>query len=863
MKRDALDSTRLDGLSEAEAARRLARDGANELPPAVRRSAVGVLLDVLSEPMFLLLVAAGFIYLVLGDLIEAVVLIAFATTSVLLTVLQEHRSEKVLAALGELSSPHALVIRAGERCRVPARELVRGDLVVVSEGERVPADGALIRADNLELDESLLTGESVSVHKHVAAELQASPSERPRRDDATAILSGTLVVRGQGVAEVTATGVASEIGKIGRSLARIEPEPPRLKQETGRLVRLFGTIGLGLSVLAVFLYGFSSGEWLRSTLAGIALGMSMLPEEFPLVLAVFTVMGAWRIAQSRVLTRRAAAIESLGETTVLCTDKTGTLTENRMALAELRTPTGERIDPGGLDGTEENGAFHALVAAGALASQPEPVDPMDVAFVKLADRLSLPGADARNSGTLERGYGLSPDLLAVTNVWRVATPATGRPVAAKGAPEAIASLCCMGAAAHGELRKTAEDMARNGLRVLGVARAEVPEGDMPDTPRGFNFEFLGLVGLADPVRANVPAAVRECREAGIRVVMITGDYPLTAHAIARAAGIESHAVLTGPEIEALDDTALAARVRDVAIFARIIPSEKLRIVEALKANGDVVAMIGDGVNDAPSLRAAHIGVAMGGRGTDVAREASTIVLLDDDFGALPQAIRLGRRIFDNLQKATAFIAAVHVPIAGVALLPLLFGLPILLEPLHIAFLELVIDPICAIAFENERDEPDIMKRPPRKPGSSLLPPDRIAWSLASGTATFLAVALVMWAGWYHGLPVDTLRSLTFLMLVLGLFALVLSHRSMDVSIVAWFTRPNPMIWNVFGAASAILAVLFFWPAATDLFDLGPLSTKWLALVAGLLVGLLLALDVMKRIAAYKLLDVRAAPAQSA
>ena len=437
------------------------------------------------------------------------------------------------------------------------------------------------------------------------------------------------------------------------------------------------------------LYGLLRGGWLEALLAGITIGMSMLPEEFPVVLTVFMAMGAWRISRARVLTRRSAAIEALGSATVLCTDKTGTLTENRMSVAELTTTEGEwRRGDAGPTGE----SFKELVACGVLASAPEAFDPMERALHDLADSFSVPEVNPEGAGKLLKTYSLRPELLAVTQVWQPGDDDT-LIVASKGAPEAISGLCRLSEREQADLQESVDAMAVEAMRVLAVAKALHTRIELPDAPTGFAFKLLGLVGFADPLRASVPAAVQQCQSAGIRVVMITGDYPATAIAIARQAGLPATESVTGDMINGLDEAGLIPLARRSAVFARIVPEQKLRLVEAMKVDGQIVAMTGDGVNDAPSLKAAHIGVAMGGRGTDVAREASSIVLLDDDFGSIVTAIRLGRRIYDNLRKAMTFIVAVHIPIAGLALLPLLLGLPIIFSPIHIALLELVIDPV--------------------------------------------------------------------------------------------------------------------------------------------------------------------------
>jgi P-type Ca2+ transporter type 2C len=819
------------GLTSQDAAARLQADGPNELPRPDKRTALRIILEVLREPMLALLLAGGLIYLTLGSIEEALILLAFACLSIIITVIQETRTERVLEALRDLTSPRALVIRDGQKQRVAGRDVVCGDLLLLGEGDRVAADALLLEASELQADESLLTGESVPVRKLATA---PTVTAHPGGDDQPNVFAGSLIVRGHGTAEVIATGVRSEMGKIGQALQKLELAPPKLQIQTRRLVRIFAVLGTSVSLLLVLLYGLTRGNWLEGALAGIALGMSMLPEEFPVVLTVFMAMGAWRISKARVLTRRATAIEALGSATVLCTDKTGTLTENRMRIARLLLPSGEAHE---VSSTQLNEQTNALAAAGALASLTQAIDPMDRAFIELAPQ-------ATQELILVKTYGLSPELLAVTQVWQSAGE-SHLLVAAKGAPEAIARLCKLPDQQVQELNAQLQAMASQGLRVLAVATAKHQSQALPETPLEFAFHFEGLVGLADPLRETVPDAVRQCREAGIRVAMITGDFPATAQAIAALAGISSDRVLTGPEIAALGNTELCEAVKSVNVFARILPQQKLRIVEAMQNNGDVVAMTGDGVNDAPSLKAAHIGIAMGGRGTDVAREASSIVLLDDDFGSIVKAVSLGRRIYDNLRKAMGFILAVHVPIAGLGLAPLIFGWPVIFAPIHIAFLEMVIDPVCSLAFEAEGEESDTMQRPPRDPGEPLFSTQMMFWSFLQGAVTLAVVAAVYIYAHGQGLPADELRAITFLTLVLSVISLIFVDRARTASLIEAFTRTNFALTVVLATVFVIMALALAWKPAAELFHFGQLHLDDLLISATAAAGLLLVLEALK------------------
>lgn len=831
------------GLSASQARARLARDGANELPRAGRRTRLRIVLDVLREPMLALLLAAGAIYFLLGDRTEALILLAFAGLSIAITIVQEARTERVLEALRDLAAPRALVVRDGDTIRIPGREVVEGDLLVLDAGDRIAADALLLEVDALEADESLLTGESVPVRKRAASAQEDAGNVGAvvaGGDGLPNVFAGAIVTHGNGLARVTATGKRSRIGQIGLSLAGLETQAPHLQRETARIVRLCALGGTGVAVLVVLLYGLLRGGWLDATLAGIAIGMSLLPEEFAVVLTIFLAMGAWRIAKVGVLTRRTAAIETLGAATMLCTDKTGTLTRNRMTVAEVWLPSGavSRF-------TEASGdpRYRSLLETAALASAQVPADPMEQAFHAAAGTAGAsPGGDRQ----LVRTHGLRPDLLAMSNIWRSGSDDTHMTVAAKGAPEAIARLCRLEGEARRSLDLAADQMAARGMRVLAVAGAIAEHGAVDLAHENHAFALLGLIGLEDPLRAGVAEAIAQCRSAGIRVVMITGDYAATARAIAAAAGIGTEVVMTGDELAALPEADLAARIGTVDVFARIMPEQKLRIVRALEAAGEVVAMTGDGVNDAPALKAADIGIAMGRRGTDVAREAAAIVLVEDEFGAIVDAVRLGRRIYDNLRKAMGFIFGVHVPIAVLAILPLAFGSPLVLGPIQIALLEMIIDPVCALVFEAERDESRLMQRPPRDPQQRLLSLETLTRAITQGLLAAVALMALYLAGNRAGLPAAELRTVTFFALVAAVLALVLANRSFSTSLVHALLRGNftfrCVLAFVIAGSAAILAIA----PIRRVLEFAPLGWTRLTIVAGVGAALLLAFEVTKR-----------------
>ena len=846
-----IDETRPSGLTADVARTRLETDGPNELPRAGQRSVLRIAVEVLREPMLALLLAGGIAYLLLGDLTEALILLGFASFSVAVTVIQETRSEHVLEALRDMSAPRALVIRAGARVRIAGREVVRGDLILLEQGDRVAGDAVLIEAADLQTDESLLTGESLPVGKVVASGEAAADTPRPGGDGQPFVYSGSLVTRGSGIARVLATGPRSEIGRIGQSLATLDIEAPRLRRETTRIVTWCGIGGGAVALLVVLLFGLLRGGWIEAVLAGIAIGMSMLPEEFPVVLTVFLAMGAWRIGKVGVLTRRAAAIETLGSATVLCTDKTGTLTENRMSVAEFWLPSGEVFVVG--PGASLPEAFYGLIETATRASAVVPTDPMEIA---LHDASGAVPEIATPSGELAHAYALRPELLAMSNIWDYGDALT---LTAKGAPEAIASLCHLQPEAHAVMTTAVEAMAVRGIRVLAVATAKPRDREWAETQHDYDYVLSGLVGLADPLRTSVAAAMAECRNAGIRVVMITGDYAATARSIATQAGIPEGDTLTGADLGSLDDAQLAERLKTVTVFARIMPEQKLRIVQAYKADGEIVAMTGDGVNDAPSLKAAHIGIAMGRRGTDVAREASAMVLLDDDFGSIVQSVRLGRRIYDNIRKAMAFIFAVHVPIAGLALLPLFFGLPILFGPIHIALLEMVIDPVCALVFEAEREEDDIMQRPPREPSEALFSAPMIVWSVFQGGVACALLAGVFLTLTCTGMPEAELRALTFFGLTAQIVALILVNRSFSGSLREAFARHNAALRYVALAVTAVTVLILFVPRVQELLQFGSIAWRDMVLAIALGIGLLLMLELCKPVVRRMAVKRRRAP----
>ena len=825
-----------EGLTEIEASRRLSRDGANELPVSRPRGLLRLVREVVSEPMFLLLVACGGIYLALGDRHEAMMLLGFVAVVMGITVVQQRRSERSLEALRDLSSPRALVRRDGQWARIAGRELVVDDLVQLSEGDRVPADMRLLVASNLAVDESLLTGESAPVNKQAAGPDGGGddPGARtpvPGEADPGRVFSGTLVTRGTAIGRVTATGERSALGRIGQSLADIGVQETPIQRETARIVKRIAVAGLFLAGALALAWWSTTGDALRGLLAGLTLAMAILPEELPVVLTLFLGLGAWRLAREKVLARSIPAVELLGATTVLCVDKTGTLTANRMSVRHLWSPGADHDVLKAGDGPVPE-ALHAVLEFAVLASHRRTFDPMESAIVEAGRHLLAQTEHLHGDWTLVEDYPLSSDMLAMSRVWQ-SPDRRERMIAAKGAPEAIVDLCHLDAAQHRRIADQVARMAGQGLRVLGVARAVFEAVELPVNQHDFQFEFLGLVALEDPVRPDVPQAVAECRSAGIRVVMMTGDHPATALSVARQVGLSTQAaVITGSELAALSDQALDARLAETHVFCRVQPEQKLRLVQAFRARGEVVAMTGDGVNDAPALKAAHIGVAMGARGTDVAREAAALVLVNDDFSSLVTAVRYGRRVFANLRKAIVFVVAVHVPIVGLSIVPVLLGWPMLLMPVHILFLQLIIDPACSVVFEAEPLEADAMAAPPRAPDVHLFDAAVLGRGLWQGGGLLALLLAVHALARGVSQSDDVARALTFTVLVIANLALIHVNRSWSSRRQGGPETPNRSFRWIAAGTLALLACVLGIPAVGRLFAFAPLTPGMLLAGAG-------------------------------
>jgi len=812
------------GLSNQQVDKILKRDGFNESPNQKARTIFSLLKELVTEPMISLLLVGSLVYFIIGEPKDALVLSFMILVIVVITIIQERKTEKALEALKGISNPKAFVIRNGKQIQILTREIVAGDIIILREGDRVAADGFVIDSTNISVNESLLTGESVPVNK--IAYSGEDVSIVPGGQNRTMVYGGTLIVAGHGKAQVTATGPRSEIGKIGKSLLTIIEENTNLQKEIKRLVKFFAIITFVICAIIVVGFGLFQNQWLNGILSGITISMTLLPEEFPVVLTIFMTLGALRMSAKQVLSRNTKVIETLGAASVLCVDKTGTLTENQMSLRQL---------------TLENEAFtfskdnkyiskkvKMALKIAKMASQQSGFDPIEKAI------LNRTKDEILDKWQVIKEYPFSAKLMAAIYVWKKDTQYL---VATKGAPEHILEICKMNKINRSFWLAKVTQMASQGQRVLALAQAVPTNKVLSANAKDYNYEFLGLLGFIDPVKPDVESAVNQCHLAGVRVVMITGDYPATACYVGRTIGIKSPDMyLTGEDLNHLTRRELLKKIAQTNIFCRIIPNQKLRIVQLLKSAGNIVAMTGDGINDAPALKAAHIGIAMGKRGTDVAKEASDLIILDDNFVTIVGAIRMGRRIYNNIKKALAYVVSMHIPISGLALLPVILGIPPILLPIHVAFLELIIDPACTTIFESEKENDQVMKNLPRPLHDVLFNKRTIIFSLLQGLGLLIAVLITFFisSNIYHLSGLES-RTAVFVTLVLGNLSLITTNRSWHKTVPQLFKSPNKAYWLVIGITYIWLTLAVSQGEIREFFHFAkiPISLLIIAYILGI------------------------------
>ena len=810
----------LSGLSSSKAMELQKKFGKNELTPHKKQSPIKKIINIVCEPMFLLLIVAAIVYFFLGEPQDGAVMFIFVLLVISISIIQEFKTDRTLNALKNLSAPHITVIRDSKETVIASEDLVPGDLMMIYEGVKIPADGKIIKCNDLCIDESSLTGESQGVWKTN----KSSNDEELGYWRKDYCYAGTLVTQGNATVLVDKIGVSTEYGKIGKSIADAEELPTPLQKQTSSLVKVSAIIAVGLCILvAIFTYfnaeGYSFIDKLTdSILSGITLAMAMIPEEFPVVLAVFLSMGAWRLAKKHSLVRKLPSVETLGAVSVLCVDKTGTITTNQM----------EVVDTWSIDKNE-----YDLCKFMGFACEVDAYDPMEKAMIFYCEKLGVSKKELF-SGKLIKEYPFTNELKMMGHVWEKDNEII---LASKGSPEKILTICSLDDISKEKIKDKALEMSHQGFRVIAVASKKYDAASsVPDDLTDCLLDFCGLIGLEDPPRESVKNDISTCNKAGIRVVMITGDNGSTASAIAKKVNIPhgSH-IITGDMIDNMSDEELRNKVKDVSIFSRVVPEHKMRIVKAFRDNGEIVAMTGDGVNDAPALKYAHIGISMGKRGSEVSREASDLILMDDNFTTIVETVKDGRRIYDNIRKAIGYIFAVHIPIALSALFAPVMGIANenwLLLPLHVALLQIIIDPTCSIVLERQPAELDIMQRKPRNPKEKILNAAILWKSIIQGLVIFVAsfgMYLFTLNGNYNN--ASKARSMGLVIIILSNLLLVLvnssNHEFMYKSIGA--LAKDKVIWAIDIAAIIGLVIILYTPLNTFL-GLEPLCFQDLILV---------------------------------
>lgn len=797
--------------------------GANELTRSVKPSILRKILHVFSEPMFLLLFITASIYFLLGEFTDGLIMLVFVLFVSGIEFFQERKTDKALDALNTLSALNVEVIRNRQKVTIDSRDVVVGDIVLLDEGDKIPADGKILESQGFGVNESALTGESTIVHKNS----KDDSSEHFRLDMCYA---GCDVTNGSAIIQVTAVGQDTEYGKIGNTLNSITKAKTPLEQQIRKLVVICTVISLSFCVIVIivnFIYNHNlplGDRFIQSILSGITMAMATIPEEIPVVLTVFLAMGAWQLAKQNALARNMKAVETLGAVTVLCTDKTGTLTENKMTVKSIFTDDKD----------------FALISG--LACQKHPYDPMEIAIHEYIYQHGQ--NDSIYTHQLVHEYIFSNTSKMMGQVWSLANKQV---LCVKGAYENVLSLCQLSREERDLIVNRANEYANLGYRVLAVAK-NTDMRQIPTRLEDNKLTFVGLIALVDPPRAGVKQSINTCHSAGVRVVMITGDNGETATSVARQIGMNhDNIVITGVELEQMSDEELKDRVKDVNIFARVYPEHKMRIVSALQANQEVVAMTGDGVNDAPALKRASIGIAMGLRGTNVAKEASDLILMDDNFNTIVKAIKNGRTIYNNIKKAISYILVIHIPIILASLFVPLFGLPLLLLPVHIVLLELIIDPTSSIIFQRLKPDQNIMKQPPRKINESLLNKNLVIKSILQGTVIFLAMFISYFYLIKTGAPQTLSSTFAFTVLVFSNVFVVYVLQSDDYAIRNFILDfKDKIILLINTIIILVLLMLIYIPAFGRLIGMTPLSAGELVLAVIVALAATFIFDLFKK-----------------
>jgi len=775
------------GLTSSQVEELLQTHGENSRPVVKNKTWIKRLFDIITEPMILLLLAAAIIYFFIGDKLEAIILLCSIIPILAIEFFQESKTDEAVRALDKMMVQYVEVFRNGVREKIEVKFLVPGDYVYLTAGDRVPADGFILNSPGVQVDESMLTGESVSVTKSEIGNKQENTSEE------NLLYQGTMIVQGEGYLVVEKTGGATKYGQLGNLLEKIITEKTPLQQKMHRLVRFVAIVAI-ISAFGVGAVMTLKEGWVHGFLAGVTIAMSLIPEEFPVVFSVFLIMGVWRMTKQKALVREMAMVETLGSATVICTDKTGTLTEGKMALKQVYF-NNELID---INDGEHKQDIKELIECALLSLEQVAIDPIEIEVQAYAVKLGIDVNKYFNEHSLVQDLPFESKTKMVHHLWKHKRGLCEQHTA--GAPEFVIESSLLKKAEKNKIMSAYEIMADSGYRVIGIAKRPCHESGKIVIE---DLQFIGLLAMSDPPRSGVKEAIDTCQKAGIRIIMITGDNKLTAHSVAEQIGLKhNEEIMTGADLKNMSPTALQETARRHDIFTRVEPEQKYLLVEALQNQGEIVAMTGDGVNDAPALKKANIGIAMGQKGTEVARAAAGIILMDDNFATIVNAVKEGRRIYDNLRQAFVFLFSFHLPIIGLAILPLLFGEPLIFLPIHIIFLELICDPSSVIGFEKEPARRGLMLEKPRSTKEPLVNPR--AWLrifLQGGTILALSFGLYYYFSIYLGND-ELGKSLAFGSLVASQIFLIVFTRE-------WEQVKTNKILLIINAISFIFLILCF------------------------------------------------------
>jgi len=793
----------ISGLNKTEVEQSRLKHGHNSIEHHKKNNLLSSIKEMATEPMFLLLVTATSIYFITGDYGNGLFMGAAIIFVCAISLFQESKSRNAIEALHKLTQPKSKVIREGVLIEIPSEEIVLGDCIQCEEGTFIPADAIIIQSNDFSVNESIITGESLAVFKN-------------EKSDSPQIFQGTIVATGLAICRVNAIGNQTTLGKIGKSLDAIIEEKTPLQIQISNFVTKMSLLGLVVFLIVWGINFYNSKLLLDSLLKALTLAMSIIPEEIPVAFATFMALGAWRLMKMGIIVKQTKTVETLGSATVICTDKTGTITENKMKLAQwylLENDTLKDYD------TKKNSLSEneiELLNLSMWSSEPLPFDAMEIALHEVYSKINT--KDERPNYTMIHEYPLSGNPPMMTHIFE--NKDKDRIIAVKGAPEALIASSSLSEEKSNKILQAMQKMAQKGYRVLGVGVSHFSGTNFPKTQQEFLFDFKGLVAFYDPPKANIKEVLETFYNAGIQVKIVTGDNALTTSTIANQIGFRNgDEIMSGDELMAMDDSSLKEAVMKTSIFARMFPEAKLKIIKALKENNQIVAMTGDGVNDGPALKSAHIGIAMGKKGTEIAKQASNLILIDDDFSKMTDAIAMGRKIYINLKKAIQYIISIHIPIILIVFIPLVLGwiYPNIFSPVHIIFLEIIMGPTCSIIYENEPMEPNLMTQKPRPFTNTFFNIKEITISIVQGLVITIGLLFVYLFCVDQNLSENSTRTTIFLTLILSNIFLTLANRSFYYSVFTTIKYKNNLVLLIIGATVLITTLLLTIPVFRSFF----------------------------------------------